>query len=431
MTTADELLTRIVDSTPCTTISAGSSIDETSDDRLLPPTLIAEELQLALNKEAGEKELQTAIIHCKELVLDSEECTLERKWLVRHLIELRLRLQECKEALTDPQHPRNLSSGVSNRTIQGHHLVLQPLLSTSSRYCDHCTGAIWSVVQAWYQCEDCGYGCHHKCMSSILRECAHMTISERGAYESDICPEVGLSAQKYRCVECKASLPIDTSWSEARRCDYTGLYYCSACHWGSSAVIPARVIHNWDFHPQYVCQASLQLLRITSQRPLINLEKLNPHIFSLVKELNLVKRLRNELNGMRKYLLVCRNATENHLIWKKVDKPHIIESPNLYSLQDLVDTQSGELPTKLHEILQVFSEHIKVLCEVCKGRGHICEVCSNDKVLFPFDDNASICEECGVVLHKNCSMRIKTCPKCVRLEKRKHTIEDADILCDK
>ncbi|KAK4872427.1 hypothetical protein RN001_014456 [Aquatica leii] len=423
MTTA-EILTRRIVSTPCSTASAGSSIDDALDDHLLPSSLAAEELQLALNKEAGENELQTAIIRCKELVLESDQCTPERKWLVRHLIELRLRLQECKEALIDPQHPRNLSSGVSNRTIRGHHLMLQPLLSTSSRYCDHCTGSIWSVVQAWYQCQDCGYNCHHKCMSSIVRECAHVTISERGSYETEICPEIGLSAQKYQCVECKTSLPIDTSWTEARRCDYTGLYYCSACHWGSSAVIPARIIHNWDFTPQLVCQASLQLLRITSNRPLLNVEKLNPRIFSVVHELNLVRRIRNELSGMRKYLLVCRNATENHFIWKNVDKPHIIESPNLYSLQDLVDTQSGELLTKLHELSHVFSEHIKVTCEVCRGRGHICEVCSNEEVLFPFDDNASICKECGVVLHKNCAQRRKKCPKCLRLEERKLIVAD-------
>lgn len=40
--------------------------------------------------------------------------------------------------------------------------------------------------------------------------------------------------------------------SEARQCDYTGLYYCCNCHWNDQAVIPARVIHNWDFEPRKV-----------------------------------------------------------------------------------------------------------------------------------------------------------------------------------
>ncbi|KAJ8977791.1 hypothetical protein NQ317_014697 [Molorchus minor] len=103
-------------------------------------------------------------------------------------------------------------------------------------------------------------------------------------------------------------------------------YFCSACHWGSSAVVPARVIHNWDLSPYPVCQASLQQLRVTSKRPLINLEKLNPRLFSLIHELNLVRRLRRELIGMRKYLLVCREAAEDHLMWKNVDTPHLVDS---------------------------------------------------------------------------------------------------------
>lgn len=40
--------------------------------------------------------------------------------------------------------------------------------------------------------------------------------------------------------------------SEARQCDYTGLYYCSSCHWNDLAVVPARAIHNWDFEPRKV-----------------------------------------------------------------------------------------------------------------------------------------------------------------------------------
>ncbi|XP_044269605.1 differentially expressed in FDCP 8 homolog isoform X2 [Tribolium madens] len=410
---------RILSSTPSSTTSGCLSNDEGSDDRLLPSSLAAEELQLALNKEATEEELIKAITRCKDLVLESNQCSVERKWLVRHLIELRLRLQECREAMEDPQHPRNKSSGVSRRTVRGHHLNLQPLLTTSTKYCDHCTGTIWGLVQAWYECEDCGYACHYKCISQLIRECAHVVASERGGYELEICPEEGLSAQKYSCAECQSLLPINKDWTEARKCDYSGLYYCTACHWGSSAVVPARVVHNWDFTPQSVCQASLQQLRVTANRPLINLEKLNVRLFSLVHELSLVRRLRQELHGMRKYLSVCRNANEDHLLWKHVDVPHLIETPELYSLQDLVDTHSGELPSKLHTIIDVFSKHIKVNCEVCRGRGHLCEICSNDEVLFPFDGAAVICSECNAVLHKSCFGRKNICPKCVRLQQRK------------
>lgn len=43
--------------------------------------------------------------------------------------------------------------------------------------------------------------------------------------------------------------------SEARQCDYTGQYYCSTCHWNDTAIVPARVIHNWEFEPRKVTSA--------------------------------------------------------------------------------------------------------------------------------------------------------------------------------
>lgn len=65
-----------------------------------------------------------------------------------------------------------------------------------------------SMVQAWYECEDCEYACHHKCLASIVRDCAHVVASERGSFEYEICPELGLSSQQYLCAECKSPLPI-------------------------------------------------------------------------------------------------------------------------------------------------------------------------------------------------------------------------------
>ena len=35
--------------------------------------------------------------------------------------------------------------------------------------------------------------------------------------------------------------------SEGRLCDYTGQYFCEECHWNDHVVIPARIVHNWDF----------------------------------------------------------------------------------------------------------------------------------------------------------------------------------------
>ena len=65
----------------------------------------------------------------------------------------------------------------------------------------------------------------------------------------DICPEKGLTPQHFRCACCNQALNNST---EIRLCDYSGQYYCPDCHNNDTAVIPARVLHNWDFNSRKV-----------------------------------------------------------------------------------------------------------------------------------------------------------------------------------
>ena len=39
----------------------------------------------------------------------------------------------------------------------------------------------------------------------------------------------------------------ESGYSEPRLCDYSGNYFCELCHWNDPMLIPARVLHNWDF----------------------------------------------------------------------------------------------------------------------------------------------------------------------------------------
>lgn len=130
---------------------------------------------------------------------------------------------------------------------------------------------------------------------------------------------------------------------------------------------------------------------------------------------------------MKKYLTVCRKAVESHLLWKFLDISHLIDNIDLYSLQDLVDTESGELLIKLHSVIEYFSNHIKTECEICMGRGHICEICSNDQVLFPFDAANYVCDTCYCVYHKACFQRKSECPKCLRLKQRSEEEQQCNV----
>jgi hypothetical protein len=94
-----------------------------------------------------------AVTQCKKLILDSAVCSNERKWLVRRLIELRYQLLIVEEAKEDGKEETAFSEPVKSRIVLGHHFELRyHPTSTTKRYCDACCGAVWNIMQYWYQC---------------------------------------------------------------------------------------------------------------------------------------------------------------------------------------------------------------------------------------------------------------------------------------
>lgn len=83
------------------TLTSVSGDDGSDKSHAIPNSLIKEQWQLVLEEDATIDELTTAIEKCKELVLNTDECSTERKWLVRHLVELRFRLREMEDANVD------------------------------------------------------------------------------------------------------------------------------------------------------------------------------------------------------------------------------------------------------------------------------------------------------------------------------------------
>lgn len=114
-------------SSPPSSVS-GDEFSERSS-QAIPSSLITEQWQLVLGQvflcarlwillvfvlffqNASVEELDNAIDRCKELVIDTDECSNERKWLVRHLVELRFRLKEIQDVIADPQ------SSMPNTTV--------------------------------------------------------------------------------------------------------------------------------------------------------------------------------------------------------------------------------------------------------------------------------------------------------------------------
>lgn len=428
------------------TTSTSSSLLSNDDSILMershaiPYALIKEQWQLVLDQEENVTipQMETAILKCKDLVLRSRDDSIERKWLVRHLIELRHRLRELQDVDTDPD-----AEPPETKVILGHHFVTQRNGSAKRKlHCDHCAGIIWNVVQAFYVCADCSFVAHHKCIPNVIRICAHVITTERNLPIECICPEIGLAFQKYTCAECGTQLSYNISTTFGcfgvelkaeklnatvpRLCDYSGLYYCPACHWNDTSIIPARVMNNWDFVPRKVGRASLQQIRLLYDRPLINLEQRNPRLFQLVAlKLGVVKGMRQKLTQMRRYLMVCRIADELRLVRENIgDRRHLMQTVDMYSVADLVGVENGTLLDFLRKVLMVFERHIRN-CVICSGKAYICEVCNNDEILFPFDEVAIACTRCNSISHRSCHARKnRSCLKCTRLRIREQQMRN-------
>ncbi|KAG8562982.1 hypothetical protein GDO81_015888 [Engystomops pustulosus] len=235
----------------------------------------------------------------------------------------------------------------------------------------------------------CYYRCHSKCLNLITKSCVRSKVSHQSEYELTICPEAGLDSQDYRCAECRAPISLRGVPSEARQCDYTGQYYCSNCHWNDLAVVPARVIHNWDFEPR--------------------------------------KKLRQDILLMKPYFITCKEAMEARLLLQLQDRQHFVENDDMYSLQDLLDVSSGRLGASLTDIHTMFAKHIKLDCERCQAKGFVCELCKEGDILFPFDSHTSVCQDCAAVFHRDCYYDNSTsCPRCMRMSLRKQAQEPED-----
>lgn len=219
----------------------------------------------------------------------------------------------------------------------------------------------------------------------------------------------------------------ESSSSEPRLCDYDGCFYCQNCHWGDSSIIPARIIHNWDFKPYKVCRPSLQQINLLLDKPNIHLEEANPKLFVFLAKLTSVKKIREDLVIMKRYLVECRDALKDKLIDHSIkDRRHLVQSTEFYSINDLLQVESEVLNQFLFKVFNDFDNHIRN-CKICCGKGYICEICDNNEIIYPYEDGAVPCDKCNSIYHRACWTRKNGhCPKCKRIEDRLAK-DDADV----
>jgi len=232
--------------------------------------------------------------------------------------------------------------------------------------------------------------------------------------------EAGLEAQDWRCHDCGAA--IGAIFGPWHVCGLTSRYYCSECHTGQLAVIPSRLLYNWDIAPRPVAASSATFLSYVATRPIIDISTFNPSLSKVAPVLEEASRLRKQLIYLVAYLTACSRAQVEgvkvalaEVVWPR---EYLYTSTDTYSIQDMEQLHRGELVATLQAGLRLCTHHV-MSCLVCSGRGFICEVCQDKRPVYPFNlQSTSQCQECQTVFHSNCAASLTSCPKCERLAAR-------------
>lgn len=228
--------------------------------------------------------------------------------------------------------------------------------------------------------------------------------------------EQGLDYQNYQCKGCQDLL--GSTISKAKVCAYTGEYYCSNCMDPNVFIIPARVIHNWDFKRYPVSKKSALFLLEFQHHPWINMKKLNPKIYCGVCDMTQLKELRIQLNFLRAYIFTCREPVIEELQKRIWPREYLYEHVHLYTISDLAQIPNGSFALQLEKVVNFAKTHV-IDCWLCSQKGFICEVCRDPKILYPFETSTTYrCDECSSVFHAKCLNANVPCPKCKRKQNR-------------
>ncbi|XP_036014535.1 protein associated with UVRAG as autophagy enhancer isoform X2 [Mus musculus] len=101
---------------------------------------------------------------------------------------------------------------------------------------------------------------------------------------------------------------------------------------------------------------------------------------------------------------------------------HLTDECHIFSMDDFLRTKKGLLAPLLKDILRASLAHVDS-CELCQGKGFICEFCQSTTVIFPFQTTTCRrCAACRACFHKQC-FQSSRCPRCARIIARRQHLE--------
>jgi run domain Beclin-1 interacting and cysteine-rich containing protein len=171
-----------------------------------------------------------------------------------------------------------------------------------------------------------------------------------------------LAKQSNMCAGCGMRVEAQYT-SKMRYCEYLGRYFCTGCHGNQVAIIPGRVITKWDFSRCPVSNFSYRLLDQMQNDALFSLEALNPQLFRKSRQLAKCKLMRMQLVELAGFVSHCRFAEEARERLAKA-AGYLTKDLELYSMADLCAIKSGELMTRMQELVALCQQHVTG-CTVC------------------------------------------------------------------
>uniref|UniRef100_A0A023F0V8 RUN domain-containing protein n=1 Tax=Triatoma infestans TaxID=30076 RepID=A0A023F0V8_TRIIF len=229
-----------------------------------------------------------------------------------------------------------------------------------------------------------------------------------------------MTKQNMQCAGCGMRVAPEYA-HRFRYCEYLARYFCTGCHSNKQAVIPGRVLAKWDFTKYAVSNFSYNLLEQMGTDPLFTLCDINPNLYKRVKILCRTRNIRLQLHYIKDFLLTCRFASELKTELEK-ENSYILMEPEIYSLQDLIQVRSGELVHRLAQLVEKATLHVEN-CQLCRGRGFVCELCRSSDIIFPWQlGKVSRCSACGSCYHIVCLRKTPSCPRCQRRACRQTTL---------
>lgn len=240
--------------------------------------------------------------------------------------------------------------------------------------------------------------------------------------------------QNQRCAGCGTLIDRESrDYFRLLYCHYTGKYFCqNGCFSGKKSVIPANVIFKWDFSLYPVSNFAFNLIEKIAQEHLFNLNNINHNIYKKVKSLNKLHDFRYQLSTLREYIYTCKKAGNIALSFLTFEPKYMIEAEvHNYLLNDLISIKkSNKIIEKVCILIKESISHLSK-CVNCKSKGFICEICSKDDILFPFEiGRVHQCSQCKTCYHAACFKIHRTCRKCSRINSRKMKSLDKDEALD-